>query len=398
MRKITELSGEIEARRRELAALFDAHRTNDGDYDLTEAECEEVRRRNDELEALVLERERLGETARIEAVNRRALEEDALPRRLPVGGKRAPENRGLGDLFVASNAFRDYRAGRGPAAELDVDLKTLFQTTAGWAPESTRTGRVVPFASQSLRVADIVPRTETGQSAVVYMEETTNTNAATEVAEGAAYPESAFVLTEQTSPVRKISAFVPVTDEQFQDEPRSRDYLNNRLAFQLLQRLDQQLLVGNGSAPNLRGLLNASGIQTQAKGTDPMPDAVMKAMVKVRAVGFAEPTHVVMHPNDWQDLRLVRTTDGIYIWGNPSEAGPERIFGLPVVQTTYETEGTALVGDFSFCELALRRGMEIQVSNSHSDYFTNGKLAVRADIRAAFVIYRGAAFCKVTGA
>ena len=89
-----------------------------------------------------------------------------------------------------------------------------------------------------------------------------------------------------------------------------------------------------------------------------------------------------MHPNDWQDMRLLRTADGIYIWGNPSDAGPELIWGLAVAQAVAQTENTAVVGDFAtFSELAIRRGIDVQVSNSHGSFFIEGKQAMRADIR-----------------
>jgi HK97 family phage major capsid protein len=311
----------------------------------------------------------------------------------------------LGELFVKSVAFTGKTRGSasGPPAELDVELKTLLSTGAGWSPEVMRTGKLVDFATRPIQVTDIIPQTTTTQSAIQYMEETTFTNAAAEVAEStqatpAPYPEAALVLTERTSLVRKVAVFLPMTDEQLEDVPQARGYVQNRLPFMLRQRLDGQVLSGNGTPPNLTGILNVAGVQTQAKGADPVPDAVYKAMVKVRVTGRALPGAAIFHPTDWQGIRLLRTADGIYIWGNPSDAGPERIWGLPAVQSDAITLGTALVGDFqNFSELATRRGIDVQISNSHADYFTNGKQAVRADMRVALVVYRPTAFCSVTG-
>jgi HK97 family phage major capsid protein len=303
-----------------------------------------------------------------------------------------------GDLFVKSRAFTELNGRKvGDLATLDVELKTLMQTSAGWAPETTRTGLVVPFATRPIQVADMVPQTMTNQNAIVYMEETTFTNAATEIAEAGTYPEATLALTEQSSLVRKIAVFLPVTEEQLQDEMQVRTYIEQRLGFMVRQRLDAQLLSGNGTAPNLRGMYNIIGIQTQAKGADPTPDAIYKALVKVRVTGQAEPNLVVLHPNDWMDIRLLRTADGLYIWGNPSDAGPERIWGLPVSSAQAATEGTGIVADTNYMSLATRRGLDVQVSNSHGTYFVEGKLAIRADIRVAYVVYRPAAICTVTG-
>ena len=306
----------------------------------------------------------------------------------------------IGDLFVESAAYKGRKSGgQGAVATLDgIGLKTLMTTSAGWATQPIRTGKVVDLATRPVQITDIVPQTTTTQSAIVYMEETTFTNSAAEASEGGTYAESALALTERTSTVRKIATFLPVTDEQLEDIDQARGYVNNRLPFMLKQRLDGQILSGDGSAPNLRGVLNASNLQTQAKGTDPAPDAIYKAMVKVRVTGRAMPDYVILHPTDWQNIRLLRTADGVYVWGSPSETGPAMIWGLPVVQCDAGSAGTAVVGDWgNYSELSVKRGIEVQVSNSHSTYFIEGKNAVRADMRAALVFYRGTAFCQITG-
>jgi HK97 family phage major capsid protein len=415
MPALDELTGKIEAKQKELAVIFDEAgpeidlskvKSIAGD---THAKAEEIRKRNDELTDLGKQRDQLNAVKRAAEGVRTA----PGPGKVEAGGEtgsepgapsfQAPPSKSFGQMFVESKAYKGRNGSVGPEAKLDIELKTVMSTGAGWLPETTRTGRVVDFPTRPVQVTEIIPQTTTNQAAVVYMEETTFTNAATEIAESVQgtpgiYPEATLALTEQSSTVRKIAVYLPVSDEQLEDEPQVRGYIDNRLPFMLRQRLDSQILVGNGTAPNLRGILNVVGIQTQAKGADPTPDAVYKAMTKVRTIGFAEPNAVVFHPNDWQDIRLLRTADGIYIWGNPSEAGPERIWGLQVTQAVALTENTAVLGDFAnFSELAMRRGVDVQVSNSHNDFFIHGKQAIRADLRVALIYYRPTAFCTVTG-
>lgn len=413
---LKDAEGEMEAKRQELAAIFAEAKTDGDTIDLSKVErfdgdqhaaAETIRNLNDELSDLGTKVEELRQVANAsEAV----IESKTGDPVWPSGGEHGAGGGGaqpksLGELFVKSEAFTGRNGSNGPSATLDIDLRaairprnTLMETGTGWAPETTRSGLVVEDAQRPVQVTDLVPMIPWGQNAYTYMEETTFTNNAAEAAEGATYGEAALVLTEKSSTVRKVAVWLPVTDEQLEDVPGARAYVERRLSFMLRQRLDGQILTGNGTAPNLEGVNNVTGIQTQAKGTDPVPDAIYKAITKVEVTGRAVPDAAVFHPNDWQGVRLLRTSDGIYIWGNPSEAGPERIWGLRVVKSDAQTENTAVVGAFGdYSLLAVRRGIDVQVTNAHSDFFINGKQAIRADMRAALVFLRPAAFATVTG-
>lgn len=415
--KLVEARNKLDAKRKDLHEVFDAA---GDDLDFNDADVlaklgasdsagavEKVRALNAEIDDLAKDVEKLVEVEGIKDNLDRvgdSLDKPAAHRHADPGqGPRA-----IGSLIVASDAFKSYRETRDPTSgEISGiglrDLRapnvwnTLFETGAGWAPESVRSGRLVPDATRPIQVIDIIPMGTTGQAAYVYMEETTRTHSAAEKAEGGTYAESTFALTEQTATVRKITDSVPVTDEQLEDVEGITGYLNGRLTFGLRQHADSQILNGSGVAPQLNGILNDGSIQTQAKGADSVPDAVYKAATKVRVTGRAAPTHTLMHPNDWQAVRLLTTADGIYIWGSPSEAGPERIWGMPVVQTDALAENTGLVGSFlpAWITLFERRGVDIQVGYTGSQ-FVEGKRTIRADFRAVNVIFRPEAFCTVT--
>jgi HK97 family phage major capsid protein len=229
------------------------------------------------------------------------------------------------------------------------------------------------------------------------MRETITTVAAAERAEAGLYAEADISYAEDSSTVRSIGVSLPVSDEQLEDVPGVQGMIDGRLLFFLRQRLDGQVLTGTGAAPLLRGILNVVGVQTQAKGADPTFDAIHKAITLVQVTGRSVPSAIILHPNDWQDIRLTRTADGIYILGNPADVGAQRLWGLPAVVTDAETEGTGLVGDFvNHCELRPRSGAQVQVGLDADD-FTHGLQTIRAGLRTAFVVYRPTAFCMITG-
>lgn len=371
------------------------------------AECDELAKHAETLEAA--EQGAKAHSQRMEVRGR-----PAMPGR--KGDQHAPEIKSLGQLVAEEKSFAPWaKSGAGGGLSFSFDeawpsdilakgasfdtlgTKTLMTRAAGYAPESIRLPGFTEMATRPIQVLDILPMFQTDQAAVKYMEETTRTHAAAEKAEGAAYAESGFAFTERSSTVEKITDSVPVTDEQLKDVPMMNGYIDSRVTFGLRQRLDGQSIVGDGSSPNLRGLKNVSGIQTQAIGADPRMDAYFHAMKKIRTVGRAIPTHHLIHPDDWATIRLTRTADGVYIFGAPTDAGPDRLWSLPVVQSEAGGAGWGSTGSFQpqWVSLFERQGVDIQIGFVGTQ-FTEGKRTVRGDMRFALVWFRPAAFCEVT--
>lgn len=396
--QITDLKGKLTVKQQLFGQIFEEAGT---EVDLGKVKCidgdsgakmEQIRNLNVEMNDLASDlkakEELLGSS--LAAAGLRGATEAPPKSGQSTGG----QVKGFHQLIAESGVCKSFNSEH----HIDVDVKTLMETGAGWAPESRRSGLVVEDAQRPIQVTDLLPTDTIDQAAYKYMEETTLTNAAAEAAQGGQYGEAALVLTERSKTVEKVAVWLPVTDEQLEDVPGASAYIDRRLRFMLRQRFDYQILQGDGNTPNLQGILNLANIQTQAKSTDPTFDAIYKAMTKVRVTGRAFPNAMIAHPNDWQDIRLTRTTDGIYILGNPSEVGPDMIWGLRVAQSDATTENTGVVGDFTnFANAFVRRGIDVQITNAHHDYFIKGKKAVRADFRAVLVWTRPEAFCTVTG-
>lgn len=342
--------------------------------------------------------------------NRKRMEE----MQAPVRNHAQPQNisqgiKSIGELVTDSSQYKAIKGISRPRMDLDLDkfdmksyvgaeYKTTMTTSAGFAPANNRTNMVVPFATEMPVVSDLIPQTTTTDTLIKWMESTTFTNNAAAVAEDGLKPEAALAYTERSREVRKIGVWLPVTEEQLNDIAQMQSIIEEDLKLMLRQEEADQLLNGSGIAPNLTGFYTAV-TQTQAKGADSTPSAIRKAMTKIMWTGFANPSGVVLHPNDWEAIVLLQDANGNFIFGSPSAPViTPRIWGLPVVETTYAVENTGLVGDFrQYSQIFRRMGITLKITDSHADYFIYNRLAILVEERLALVIKRAAAFCEVTG-
>ena len=308
---------------------------------------------------------------------------------------------GLRRLIAEHPGYKDLIAGQRTSLAIDIpvaDFKTLV-TLSDISPQAQRRD-VVGMPLEERTVADLPLQGSTDRGSVDYYEETTVTNNAAATAEGIAKPESALGWTLRTEPVRKIATWIPATDEVLADNAFLEGQIRGRLTW-MVQRVEEaEVVSGSGVAPHLLGFLGRA-IQTYAKqAADANPDAIYQAMQRVRGAtgsGFAEPTGVVMNPTNWTAIQLLKTADGLYIWGHPSEPGPERIWGKLVRQTTGIAAGTALVGAFRpHSEVIRRAGITVTLSTEHANNFIENKVTILAEERLALAVYRPSAFCSVT--
>lgn len=280
-------------------------------------------------------------------------------------------------------------------SDLDA-LKTAMTTGAGFAPANDRTDLVVGAPSLAPTLADRIPSRDTDLSTIYWMLQTTRTNGAASASENSALAESTIVYTEQSSPVQLVGGKLPVSEQQLADVQMVQSIVNDDLLLMYRQKEEDLLMNGDGVAPNIYGYL-ALAINSQARGTDPIFDAVHKGMTTIETSGRAMADLLVMHPNDYQRVRLTRTTEGIYIYGSPVEAGPERMWGVPILKTTSIAEGTTLAGAFqAYSQIWRRQGVAVELGYDTGDW---GYLrrTFRFYGRMVMICKRLTAFTQVTG-
>lgn len=330
--------------------------------------------------------------------------------------KERAEVRSIGTQFVESDGYKStvdggLKGGRWTTGAVDIKA-TLTEATASGGPlvqvDDSATAPL-PILFRRLMVAQLIPSGSTNSNAVRYPIELAATNAAAAVLEGGAKPESTLTFDTVDDVVKKIATTLPVTDEMLEDFAQIRSYIDTRLRLFVSLTEEAQILQGDGLGANLTGIRNRAGLQTDvAVGVSPDngPDAIHRMITQIRTGAFLEPDGMVIHPNDWQQLKLAKDGNGQYYGGGPF-TGPygnggvdmsEQIWGLRAVVTPLITEGTALVGCFGTCAQLFRKGgITVEASNSHASFFTENKTMLRAEERLALAVYRPAGFGEVTG-
>lgn len=340
----------------------------------------------------------------------------------PLGGDGAfsqefTREKSLGEQFIESEGYKKSIESGKTVIDGKFSLeakgflfpagqKATFTTSAtGLDSTVNYLGGMVMVEQQRLTICDLLAVGQTTMNSIPYIAETSFTNAADMVAEEGEKPEATLATEDRTAPVKKIAVVIKVTDEVFADFPMMRDYVNSRLRFMVLAKEEQQLLNGTGVGAQITGLLQTSGIQTQAQGSDTNADAIHKAITKVRATGFYEPDAIVINPTDWQLLRLAKDQNNQYYGGGPFTGtygvggiAGETYWGLKVVVTTAIAAGTALVGAFKLgAQIWQREGVKVEAFDQNEDDVNFNRVTVRVEERLALTVYRPLAFCTVTG-
>lgn len=221
-------------------------------------------------------------------------------------------------------------------------------------------------------------------------------------------PESTIAFEEDDAPVRTIATVIPVTDQIIDDVPGFESLLNGRLLDFLAQAEDDALLNGDGTNPNILGLLETPGIQelddTYFAGVT-IPDTgepnedinrLTHAVTQIRQVGLANPSYIMLSPAALDYFLMATDGNRNYLAGNPfTTDNIARFRGLPIIVTNKLDDEQAVVGDGTMAEVRDRMQARVDVGYIDKQFVKNQK-TLRAEERLAFAVIRPAAHALVT--
>ncbi len=247
-----------------------------------------------------------------------------------------------------------------------------------------------------LTIRDLLAQGRVSSNSIEYVRENVFINSAAPVAEGNLKPESNLTFTKETATVKTIAHWIQASRQVMDDAPMLESYVNNRLLFGLALVEEGQMLNGDGTGDNLLGLnqvATAYDASLNATG-DTRADMIAHAIFQTSESEF-EASGIILNPRDWHAIALLKDADGRYIFGGPAAFAAKVMWGLPVVATKAQAQGTFTVGGFDLASQVWdRMDATVEVSREDRDNFVKNMLTILCEERLALAHYRPTAIIR----
>ena len=303
-----------------------------------------------------------------------------------------------GNLTKAINegALDTMRNGgsRSSAFEIKADMTVGADFTGDVIPPQRIPGyKFDPTTPQNIR--QLIPIGSTNSDVVRYVKESGYSNGAAAAAEGATLGQTDFDMTATDANVRKIGTYLRISDEMLHDTPQISSYLSARIPAKLMEVEDDQILGGNGAAPNLNGLYNSgtnfdtssNGKFYQAVNAANEFDVLVAAMNQLQIANYRA-DHILLNPTDFHKILLLKDSNNSYLKDQVYQGLQPSFLGVPIAVNNEVNAGSFLVGNFSqACQLWVRDNVAVEFFTEDGTNVRDGFVTVRVMERVALATY-----------
>jgi len=296
--------------------------------------------------------------------------------------------------------------GNAHAAKFEVKAADMTMANAytGVVAGETIITDVKYDPSRKTHIRSLIPNGSSDAQTVRFPKESAYDDGAAAAAQGATLGQSDFDITATSVNFEKIGTFMRVTEEMLADTAGLSSYLSARVPAKVLSIEDNEILNGDGSAPNLDGLftdgaafnVSSAGLFYHAVESANEYD-VLIATLNQLAVANYQADSIIMNPTDLHKIVLLKSTANEYLRQQIFGGLQPTIMGVPITVNTAVTAGKFIALDSrAATQLWVRENLAIEFSREDSTNFRDGFVTVRAVERVALTNYAPNAICQGT--
>lgn len=210
-------------------------------------------------------------------------------------------------------------------------------------------------------------------------------------------------LIESTVNIETIAGWLRVTRKAMNNIPGFISFLQRRLPEKFRNVLDAQVLYGNGTTPNLKGILTAGNfVASTAVITQTLIDKLIDDVALLEDTYERSASGILLRPKDYYGFFKNKASgSGEYNLpeGVTFVGGQMYLFGIPVYASTAITSPDYIVGDWdNGAQLLTQEGMRIEFFEQDGTNVRENKVTVRIEGNYALPVYGPDYFIKGTTA
>jgi HK97 family phage major capsid protein len=219
--------------------------------------------------------------------------------------------------------------------------------------------------------------------------------------EGSDKSQADFDWVEKSKKVEKVTAFIKVSREALDDLAGLQNEINTELMELVMLQVDADLLGGNGTTPNLAGILAQDTAYSAGSfaGSIVNPnnfDVLRTAIAQVVGENFI-PNYILLHPDDVAAMDLTKSADDSHYVLPPFKSADGMVIsGVRIVENTGQTAGDFTVGDFTKLNIKVRKSFGIDVGYESDDFIKN-LVTILGEVRLVSYIKSNHAKAFVSG-
>lgn len=334
---------------------------------------------------------------------------DTLDIKMQGKGMGAPETKSFGDVLAKSitDAADDIaKFERKETKSFSLELKAVGDMGTANVTGGNRYGQImrdgiIMNPNRKMHMKDILPggTVGPGNSFTFMRENGQGEGAIAPVLENGNKSQFDLDLIESTVQIETIAGFLRISRKMLNNVPGMISYLQARLPEKFQRVLDAQVLYGNGTTPNLKGILTSGNFVTStATASQVLIEKIITDISVLEDTYERDATGVLLRPKDYYSF-FMNKADGSGEYDLPQGVtfvnGQMYVFGIPVWKSTAINTPDYVVGDFDMgAQLLTQEGMRIEFFDQDANNVTQNKVTVRIEGNYALPVYGPDYFIK----
>ena len=243
-------------------------------------------------------------------LNEALKEQGVVLRKLQKGEGVSEEVKSLKSIILSKkDELKTLKDSSSSSNNVKFELKaatdmSFTDNVTGQVPQAYRIPGFNDIAQRETRILDLPTKANVSSNLIEWVYEANEDGAAGPTGEGQLKNQIDFDLLVDSEKVKKITAFITITDELLDDPSQMQSKINNKLTTKLLQSVEDQYYAGDGTGNNLNGVRNiavnftpgsfATGLTNEVENPN-IVDVVAVAKAQIGTANQPAPNAVLMN-------------------------------------------------------------------------------------------------------